>query len=441
MIKSVNEIAFNKETNIKPRETKSNKGFDKFIKKFSQNKKGDGYLKSAKENTSHVEDKRGDGYLKSTKENTSQVKNKTTLDAKDIDMEVSKLEDTDIENSIKNTNEQLYLLIQNIFFQNIPEDIEGLLKEENELSKTIEELVLNIVEDISKEENVDLNGINIKDLGLEEKVNKEEFKENLKAFLKNPETEEETLKEIKSQISSLIKEEILPKEDANVKRDFNNIVVPKENLNVKVETKKENLTQNSAEESFSKEENSEEAVLKNILGDKEDNKFSKAVNFMNQFNKVANVENLEVENVENIVATKETLKTDVIKAVKYMELNNIKNLTVKINPKELGELVIRITMESGKMKANITANNKEAFNLLNANLQDITDKLQRGAVKIENFSLNLYEDTTFFSNDKEKGKEGFKGNKKNSTKVNAIENDIIENENSTEDLSNISILA
>jgi flagellar hook-length control protein FliK len=55
MIKSVNEIAFNKETNVKPRETKSNKGFDKFIKKFSQNKKGDGYLKSAKENTSHVE--------------------------------------------------------------------------------------------------------------------------------------------------------------------------------------------------------------------------------------------------------------------------------------------------------------------------------------------------------------------------------------------------
>lgn len=441
MIKSVNEISFNKETNIKPRETKSNKGFDKFIKKFSQNKKGDGYLKSAKENTSHVEDKRGDGYLKPIKENTSQVKNKTTLDEKDVDMEVSKLEDTDIEDSIKNTNEQLYLLIQNIFFQNIPGGIEGLLKEGNELSKTIEELVLNIVEDISKEENVDLkealDGINIKDLGLEEKVNKEEFK----ALFKNPETEEETLKEIKSQISSLIKEEILPKEDANVKKDFNNTVVPKENLNVKVKTKKENLNQNSTEESFSKEENSEEAVLKNILGDKEDNKFSKAVNFMNQFNKVANVENLEVENVENIVATKETLKTDVIKAVKYMELNNIKNLTVKINPKELGELVIRITMESGKMKANITANNKEAFNLLNANLQDITDKLQRGAVKIENFSLNLYEDTTFFSNDKEKGKEGFKGNKKNSTKVNAIENDIIENENSKEDLSNISILA
>ncbi|NOH16377.1 flagellar hook-length control protein FliK [Clostridium cochlearium] len=414
MIKSVNEISFNKEPNVKPRETKSNKSFDKFIKKFSQNKAN----------------KKGDDYLKFTEENTSQVKNKTTLDAKNADTEVSKLEDTDIENSIKNTNEELYLLIQSSFFQNIPEDIEGFLKEGN----NIEELVLNLVEDIS-EENVDLkealDGINIKDLGLEEKVNKEEFKEDLK----NSKIEEESLKGIKSEISSLIKEQ------SSIKKDFNNTIVPKENLNINVETKNENLTKSSNEESSNKEENSEEAVLKNILGDKEDNKFSKAVNFMNQFNKVANAENLEVENVENIVATKETLKTDVIKAVKYMELNNMKNLTVKINPKELGELVIRITMESGKMKANITANNKEAFNLLNANLQEITDKLQKSDVKIENFSLNLYEDTTFFSNDKEKGKEEFKGNKKNSTKVNAIENDIIENENSTEDLSNISILA
>lgn len=125
-----------------------------------------------------------------------------------------------------------------------------------------------------------------------------------------------------------------------------------------------------------------------------------------------------------------------------MEVNDIKNLTVKINPKELGEMVIKITMENGKMKANITANNKEAFNLLNANLQDITDKLQKGTVKIENFSLNLYEDTTFFSNDKDKSREGFKENNKNSVKENLkLQNDVIEDTNDVEDLSNISILA
>ncbi|QBD85177.1 flagellar hook-length control protein FliK, partial [Clostridium tetani] len=198
----------------------------------------------------------------------------------------------------------------------------------------------------------------------------------------------------------------------------------------------------SSDESFDKEGNSEEDVLKNILGDKEDNKFSKAINFMNQFNKISNVENLDVENIENIVVNKETLNGDVIKVVKYMEVNDIKNLTVKINPKELGEMVIKITMENGKMKANITANNKEAFNLLNANLQDITDKLQKGAVKIENFSLNLYEDTTFFSNDKKKNREGFKESNKNSVKENLkLQNDVIEDTNDVEDLSNISILA
>ena len=57
-------------------------------------------------------------------------------------------------------------------------------------------------------------------------------------------------------------------------------------------------------------------VLKIFLGDKEDNKFSKAVNFMNQFNKVANVENLETENLENIVATKGNFKWRCYKSCK-----------------------------------------------------------------------------------------------------------------------------
>lgn len=413
MIKGVNEIAFNNEANIKPRESKNEKynGFDKFVKKHSKNKSESNTLKDK------VFDK---------KENSLQVKD-------------SEIKDIDTKESLKNTNEQLYLLIQNLFFQNIPENLEDLLKDGNELEGFVEKLILNVVEDGDFKEA--LNGINIKDLGLEEKINKEEFKETIKKFLQSPKGEEEPLKEIKATISSLIKEEILPKEEVNLNKDFdykNEIV----NLNNKVETKTENISEESSEESFDKEGNSEEDVLKNILGDKEDNKFSKAVNFMNQFNKISNVENLDVENVENIVVNKETLNSDVIKAVKYMEVNDIKNLTVKINPKELGEMVIKITMENGKMKANITANNKEAFNLLNANLQDITDKLQKGTVKIENFSLNLYEDTTFFSNDKKKNREGFKESNKNNVKENLkLQNNVIEDTNDVEDLSNISILA
>lgn len=441
MIKGVNEIAFNNENNIKLKENKNenHKGFDKLVKKFSKDKNE---VSTSKDKLNYEKDNETLKTTKYSKENLSEVKDPKTVEIKDIDTKDMNVEDMDVEDSLKNTNEQLYLLIQNIFLQNVPEDLEELLNEGNELGNSIEELILNVVEDISKED-IDfketLKGVNIKDLGLEEKVNKEEFKETIKGILQNPEDKEELLKEIKSTISSLIKEEVTV-----VKKDFTNknTITSGEELHTKVATKKENLSKSSSEDFFNKEETSEDTILKNILGDKEENKFSKTINFMNQFNKIANVENPEMETVENIVANRETLNTDVIKAVKYMELNNIKNLTVKVTPKELGELVIKITMESGKMKANITANNKETFNLLNANLQDITDKLQKGAIKIENFSLNLYEDTTFFSNDKDKSGEGSKEKKKNNLNGNInIEDDIKEDRDYLGELSNLSILA
>ena len=446
MIKGVNEIAFNNENNIKLKENKNenHKGFDKLVKKFSKDKNE---VSTSKDKLNYEKDNETLKTTKYSKENLSEVKDEKTveikdIDTEDVDVEDMDVEDMDVEDSLKNTNEQLYLLIQNIFLQNVPENLEELLNEGNELENSIEELILNVVEDISKED-IDfketLKGVNIKDLGLEEKVNKEEFKESIKGILQNPEDKEELLKDIKSTISSLIKEEVTV-----VKKDFTNknTITSGEKLHTKVLTNKEDLSKNSSEDFFNKEETSEDAILKNILGDKEENKFSKTINFMNQFNKIANVENPEMETVENIVANRETLNTDVIKAVKYMELNNIKNLTVKVTPKELGELVIKITMESGKMKANITANNKETFNLLNANLQDITDKLQKGAIKIENFSLNLYEDTTFFSNDKDKSGEGSKEKKKNNLNGNInIKDDIKEDRDYLGELSNLSILA
>ena len=185
----------------------------------------------------------------------------------------------------------------------------------------------------------------------------------------------------------------------------------------------------------------EEKILKSISGDDKKDKFSKAVNFINQFNSLNKTQDVDLTPVEKLVVNKDNMVSDIVKAVKYMEVNNTKNLTVKINPKELGEMVINITMENGKMKANITANNKEAFNLLNANASDINDKLQNSNIKIENFSLNLYEDTTFFKDKEGKGEES-KYHQKNRSKENRIDGaeDIVES-NVSEDLSNLNIFA
>lgn len=141
----------------------------------------------------------------------------------------------------------------------------------------------------------------------------------------------------------------------------------------------------------------EEKFLSNFLSeDKDEMKISKAVNFMNQFEAVKTLDTSKVQ-TPNIVIDKSNLGADVIKTIKFMEINNIKDLTVKMNPKELGEITIKIIVESGIMKASISAQNKDTYNLLNQNIQDISDKLKSMDIKIQSLDINIYEDSTFFN--------------------------------------------
>jgi Flagellar hook-length control protein len=184
----------------------------------------------------------------------------------------------------------------------------------------------------------------------------------------------------------------------------------------------------------------DESFLKNLLSDNND-KISRVTNFMSQFNNMK-VDNNAVSDLEKVVINKNTIGTDMIKALKYMQTNNMKDLTVKINPKELGEVVIKITMESGVMKASINAANKEAYSLLNSNLSDITSKLQNNDIKIQDLSLNLYnEDTTFFKDGSDKNRSGSEQKGKKAETVDAIGEDEIGIDSQNETDSNVNILA
>jgi len=95
-----------------------------------------------------------------------------------------------------------------------------------------------------------------------------------------------------------------------------------------------------------------------------------------------------------------------------MNLNNLKDLSVKIYPKELGEVVISVSMEQGGLKAVIKAANKDTVDLLNLGLRDINEKLSQNNVKIQSLDIALYnEDTTFFANgNKQQQQQQFKEN-------------------------------
>ena len=179
----------------------------------------------------------------------------------------------------------------------------------------------------------------------------------------------------------------------------------------------------------SKSSKGDEDFLKNLLSDGND-KVSRVTNFMSQFNNMK-VDNNSVGDLEKVVINKDTVNTDMIKALKYMQTNDMKDLIVKINPRQLGEVVIKITMESGVMKASINASNKEAYNLINSNLSDITNKLQNNDIKIQNLSLNIYnEDTTFFKDGSDRERSSSEQKGKNTNAIDAIGEDEngIENE-------------
>ena len=187
------------------------------------------------------------------------------------------------------------------------------------------------------------------------------------------------------------------KEDSQLK----NTIVETSKITTEIlpENQMQSSSSSSKDKKFPGNSSSEEKFLNNLLGeDKDEKKISKAVNFMNQFETVKNTDTSKVQS-SNLVIDKNNFEVDVIKNIKFMEANNIKDLTVKMNPKELGEITIKLTMESGIMKANISAQNKDTYNLLNQHFQDISDKLKNMDIKIQSLDINIYEDSTFFSKD------------------------------------------
>ncbi|KRU25399.1 flagellar hook-length control protein FliK [Clostridium sporogenes] len=290
------------------------------------------------------------------------------------------------------------------------------------------EQLLMEIKDILGEE---FNKLNLTDKNSLDKDLLETFSNKLQTQIEKEPNEEKVslLKNIKSEMENILKEESnkLP-------------VEPKINVDeplvLEEETDSSNLKGNTSKE---------DKLLKGLLEDKEQSageKINKAVNFMSHLKNSTDINELSSnETLGKLVINRNTMNADIIKSIKYMELNNVKDLTVKIMPKELGEVFIKLTMEGGIMKANIGATTKEAYNLLNANMQLIEDKLQNSGIKVQDLSLNIYnEDTTFFKQGNEKGKNSNpskSGNKENLSSM----DEIPEEENISTIDGNVNILA
>lgn len=136
-----------------------------------------------------------------------------------------------------------------------------------------------------------------------------------------------------------------------------------------------------------KKDNTEEKILTEIIEQDEISVFDTHMQRVRSFAKV--------EQTEDISVNRFNMKNDIKTAILHMGKTNMKELVVKINPDNLGEIAIKITSEGDNMKAMLKVSSKETYALLNN--QDIKSFLINQDIKVSDVEISLYEDTTFFN--------------------------------------------
>ena len=114
-----------------------------------------------------------------------------------------------------------------------------------------------------------------------------------------------------------------------------------------------NESENNEMFSGKKETSKEDKFLNSLLDDNKDNSVDNKINLF-----ASRTQNVQGQNtvVRGLTVNKATFTQDLIQDVKYMSTNNLKELTVKVNPGNLGEITIKLIQEDGLMKANLKEN-------------------------------------------------------------------------------------
>ena len=145
----------------------------------------------------------------------------------------------------------------------------------------------------------------------------------------------------------------------------------------------------------------------------------------------------DIKEAAPALTNKTNIVEDIIKSVKYIRDESVKEVVLKVVPRRLGEVVISLSMDKGIMKANVTTNNAETYNLLATKIEEMNKILNE--FKVESFDLTYMNNSEYGENKKQgNDKNKFQGNNKSS--FISIEDDVIE-ETNDEIYSNIDMLA
>lgn len=348
---------------------------------------------------------------------------------------LSEIADLNISSELINNNNSNVLENINLLKNNTVFESENINIFENVNSNVIEEISLNSAENI----NIDLNQktlSNTTNLPLEE-------------IVKTLNLEEDKVV-TKDNIDKLLT--VLCDKDGNeIKKDKFIEVVDSSKGESKKDTSQgvEMLKMVFNIDKSNGEQKGEEDILAKLMTmDEDTNKVKDYIVedtpiFIEVLNSKNDVASSLISEVKPVAVSRETVATDLVSNVKYMVKNQVEQLTVKIYPKELGEITIKIISEDGIMKADIKSTSKETYTLLNSNMEEIKKHLSNESLIIKEVNIGLYEDTTYYSG------QGFSNefnDERNKENYFVEDNDSInihkeENEEISEEISNVNLLA
>ncbi|WP_270659308.1 flagellar hook-length control protein FliK [Paraclostridium bifermentans] len=298
-------------------------------------------------------------------------------------------------------------------------DIDKMMKLSNDEVSSYIDLNFNL-DKFTKNENLDLptdgelilpKGLNLDKLSKKAGEENTKLAENINEQDENP---KDGIKKVDSEIKSLKSYEEL---NVATNANKNNIV----DVNQKDRSKDESLS-----------------ILENIA-----DKNASDLSIIN--NKTFTQETSINKNLPAVTIRASNIGDDFIKMVKYLKNNNIEEIKVNINPKELGDMTIKLLKDSEATKIFIHVGKEETFNMLNKNLNDINRHLTDLGIKAKDIVVEMKSnDQNFFSDNlsqefsrKEEQKKQKRNSRSNRTTVNSIED--IDEEKIEE--TNLNILA
>ncbi|WP_042275351.1 flagellar hook-length control protein FliK [[Clostridium] dakarense] len=139
-------------------------------------------------------------------------------------------------------------------------------------------------------------------------------------------------------------------------------------------------------------------TLENILDKGDKNSFIVPSSNLHSSNlNIAKDTNLSEMPVSNI--RQEFISEDVIKAIKYLKSNNMEEINIKISPRELGDMTIKLVKSPEETKVLITISKDDVFELLHKNTHDIVKHLTDANIKIKDVTVDIKSNNDKFFSD------------------------------------------